>query len=152
MENFSINTQENYSNSYLTTLFSNGQMIQCEDVVKFQCQSSELFRIPYNCTFNILSHKFCSTLEIPTTTSINKLYFRRPTFNEERAIMYDALQISTDDDVAKIIHYKSYLPINTIIELFATFIRSIEEILSLLQPTPSSSSIIPNPILHLPTN
>jgi len=64
--------------------------------------------------------------------------------------MYNALQISTDDDVAEIIHYKSHLPINIIIELFVTFIRSVEEIISLLQPTPSSSSTIPNPIPRSP--
>jgi len=46
--------------------------------------------------------------------------------------MYDVIQISTDDDVVEIIRCKSHLPINTIIELFVTFIRSADEILTLL--------------------
>jgi len=50
--------------------------------------------------------------------------------------MYDALQISTDDDVVEIIHCKSHLPINIIIELIVTFTRFVDKILSLLQPTP----------------
>jgi len=65
--------------------------------------------------------------------------------------MYDALQISTNDDVAEMIHCKSHLPITTIIELFVTFTRSADEILSLLQPTPSSSSTILNLISRSPT-
>ena len=151
MEHFGINTQENYSNSYLVALFSNGQMMQCEDGVKFQCESPKLFRILENCTFNILTRKVCSTGGVPSTTFINKLYIRRPTLKEDGAIMYDVIQISTDDDVAEIIR-KSHLPINTIIELFVTFTRSAEEILTLLQPTPSSSSTISNPIPHSPAN
>jgi len=101
--------------------------------VKFQCESPKLFRIPENCTFKILTRKVCSTIGVPSTTSINKLYFRIPTLKEDGAIMYDAIQISTDDDVVEIIRYKSHLPINTIIELFVTFTRSTDEILSLLQ-------------------
>jgi len=58
-------------------------------------------------------------------TSINKLYFRRPTLKEDGVIMYDAIQISIDDDVAEFIHCKSHLHINTIIELFVTFINKI---------------------------
>jgi len=150
MEHFSINTQENYSNSYLVALCSNGQMMQCEDGVKFQCESPKLFRKPENCTFNILTQKVCSTVGVPSTTSINKLYFRRPTLKEDGAIMFDVIQISKDDGVAEIIRCKSYLPIDTIIELFVTFTRFVDEILTLLQPTPSSSSTIPNPILHSP--
>jgi len=79
MEHFGINTQDNYPNSYLAALFSNGQMMECEDGVKFECESSKLFRTPENCTFNMLSLKVCSTLEVPSTTSISTLYFRRPT-------------------------------------------------------------------------
>jgi len=45
----------------------------------------------------------------------------------------------------------SLISINTIIEYFVMFIRSVEEIFSLLQPTPSSSSTISNPILRSPT-
>ena len=65
--------------------------------------------------------------------------------------MYDAIQISTDDDVAEIIRCKSHLPINTIIELFVTLTRSADEILTLLRPTHSSSSTIPNPTPCSPT-
>jgi len=151
MEHFGINTQENYSNSYLVALFSNGQVMQCEDGVKFQCESPKLFRIPENCTLNIFTQKVCSTIGVLSTTFINKLYFRRPTVNEDRAIMYDAIQISTDDDVAEIIRCKSHLPINTIIELFVTLTRSADEILTLLRPTHSSSSTIPNPTPCSPT-
>jgi len=115
MEHFGINTQENYSNSFLVALFSNGQMMQCEDSVKFHCESPKLFRILENCAFNVLILKVCSTVGIPTTAFINKLYFRRSTLNEEGTIMYDALQISTNDDIAEVIHYKSHLPINIII-------------------------------------
>jgi len=64
--------------------------------------------------------------------------------------MYEALQISTDHDVAEIIHCKSHLPINIIIELFVTFTRYADEILSLLQRTPSSFSTVPNRIPHSP--
>jgi len=56
-----------------------------------------------------------------------------------------------DDDVAKMIHCKSHQPINTIIKLFVKFTRSADKILTLLQPTPSSSSMISNPILRSPT-
>jgi len=115
MEDFGINTQENYSNFNLVTLLSNGQMMQCEDGVKSHGESPKFFRIPQNCTFNILRLTICSNLEVPITTTINKLYFRRPTLNEEGAIRYDALQISTNDHVAEMIHCKSHQLINTII-------------------------------------
>jgi len=39
MEHFGINTQKNYSNSFLGALFFNGQMMQCEDGVKFHGES-----------------------------------------------------------------------------------------------------------------
>lgn len=42
------------------------------------------------------------------------------------------------------INCKSHFPINIIIELFVTLIRSTKETLTLLHPTPYSSSINPN--------
>ncbi|CAJ1971591.1 unnamed protein product [Sphenostylis stenocarpa] len=80
------------------SLFSNGEIIQSDDGVQYQCETLKLFCIPYNCTFNLLNQKVSSTLELPPTTAINKLYFRRPTCNEEGVIVYDARQISTDAD------------------------------------------------------
>jgi len=44
------------------------------------------------------------------------------------------------------IHCKSHLPINTIIDFFVTFTTSADKIHSLLQQPPSSSSTISNPI------
>jgi len=61
--------------------------------------------------------------------------------------MYDAAQIVIDCDILQMIICKSQIPINIIIELYATFTRSIKEILSLLKPTPLASSKNPNPIL-----
>jgi len=52
--------------------------------------------------------------------------------NKQGAITYDALQISTDREIAKMIICKSHFLINTIIELFVTFTSPTEEILSLL--------------------
>ena len=94
MEHFGINTQENYSNSYLVALFSNGQMMQCEDGVKFQCWSPKLFRIPENCTLNIFTQKVL----------ITHIIYLRPMKIVNNRLIHDMAQIKTDIDVAQMIN------------------------------------------------
>jgi len=54
--------------------------------------------------------------------------------------MYDAFELKTDEDVFQILQCMSSFPLNTMIELYVTFTRSVEEILSLLTTNTSSSS------------
>jgi len=44
--------------------------------------NSKFFYILYNCTFNHLKEKVCTTVPISTSTFINKSYFQRPTMNK----------------------------------------------------------------------
>jgi len=55
--------------------------------------------------------------------------------------MYDAFELKTDVDVFQMLQCKSSFPLNTMIELYVTFTRSPEQVLSLLTTnTPSLSS------------
>ena len=59
----------------------------------------------------------------------------------EGNIVYNAFELKTYEHVFQMLQYKSSFPFNTMIELYVTFTRSPEEILSLLTTnTPSSSS------------
>jgi len=58
----------------------------------------------------------------------------------EGQTMYHKFELKTDEDVFEMLQCKSSFPLNTIIELYVTFTRSIEEIFSLLTPNISSSS------------
>jgi len=59
--------------------------------------------------------------------------------------MYEAFELNIDDNVFQMLKCKCSFSLNTIIELYVTFTRSTEAILSLLTPnTPfSSSNFIP---------
>jgi len=46
--------------------------------------------------------------------------------------MYDTFELKTDEDVFQMLECKSFFPLNTMIELYVTITRSVEEILSLL--------------------
>jgi len=140
-EMFGITESQDFTNSYIAALYTNGEMKLCEDGVKFICQTPEIVRIPYNCTYNMLNQKVCATIQSQAHTTINNLYFRRPTMTSEGNIVYDAFEIKTDEHVFQMLECKSSFPFNTMIELYVTFTRSPEEILSLLTTnTPSSSS------------
>jgi len=60
--------------------------------------------------------------------------------NGKWCIIYSAADLSTDEEVIAMIMSKLTFPINTIIELFVTFTRSLDEILRLLHRTPHCSS------------
>lgn len=45
MDNFGINEDENQLNSYLTTLFPNGEIKACENGVQDQCESPKLIQL-----------------------------------------------------------------------------------------------------------
>jgi len=58
MDNFSsdmfgITESQDFTNSYLAALFANGEMKQCDNGVKFICDSPQLFHIPYKCTYKV---------------------------------------------------------------------------------------------------
>jgi len=78
-EMFGITKSQDFTNSYIAALFAHREMKLCEDGVKFICESPKIFRISYNCTYNILKQKVYATISCPSNTSINNLYFRRPT-------------------------------------------------------------------------
>ena len=140
-EMFGIIESQDFTNSYIVTLYTNGETKLCEDGVKFICQSPQIFRIPYNCTYNMLNQRVCAAIPCQSNTSINNLYFRRPTMTSKGNIVYDAFELKTDEHVFQMLQCKSFFPFNTMIELYVTFKRSPEEILSLLTTnTPSSSS------------
>jgi len=62
------------------------------------CDSPRLFRIPYNCTYNVLKEKVRTTIPYPSKISINNLYFRRPIMTSEGHTMYEAVELTTDED------------------------------------------------------
>ena len=112
-----------------------------EDGVKFICESPQVFCIPYDCSYNVLKQRVCAAISCPSNTFINNLHFRQPTITFEGNIMYDTFELKIDADVFQMLHCKSSFPLNTMIELYVTFTRSLEHILSLLTTnTPSSSS------------
>jgi len=59
--------------------------------------------------------------------------------------MYEAFELKTDEDVFQMLQCKSSFLLNIMIELYVTFTKSNEEILSLLTPkmTSSSSNSVP---------
>jgi len=117
----------------------------CDDGVKFIFDSPKLFCIPYNYIYNALKQKVCTTIPCPSNTSINNIYFRRPTLTFEGHTMYEVVELKADEDVFQMFQCKSSSILNIIIELYVTFTRFVEEILSLLTPnTPSSSSNFTN--------
>jgi len=89
-EMFGITESQDFTNFYIAALFTNGEMKLCEDGVKFICESPKIFHIPYNCRYNVVKQKVCATISCPLNTSINNLYFRRPTITFEGHIMYEA--------------------------------------------------------------
>ena len=144
-EMFGITESQDFTNSYIAALYTNGEMKLCEDGVKFICQSLQIFRIPYNCIYNMLKQRVCATIPCQSNTSINNLYFRRPTMTSEGNIVYDSFELKTDEHVFQMLQCKSSFPLNTMIELYVTFTRSPEEIISLLTTntilTSSSNSV-----------
>jgi len=139
---FGITESQDFTNSYIVALYTNDEMKLYEDGVKFICQSPQIFRIPYNYyTYNMLNQRVCAVIPCQSNTTINNLYFRRPTMTSKGNIVYDTFEIKTDEHVFQMSQCKSSFPFNTMIELYVTFTRSPEEILSLLTTnTPSSSS------------
>ena len=93
----------------------------CEDGVKFICQSPQIFRIPYNRTYNMLKQRVCAAIPFQSNTSINNLYFRRPVMTSEGNIVYDAFELKIDEHVFQMLQCKSSSPFNTMIELYVTF-------------------------------
>ena len=87
---FGITESQDFTNSYIAALFTNGEMKLCEDGVKFICESPKIFCIPYDCTYNMLKQKVCATIPCPSKSSIHNIYFRRPTITFEGHIMYEA--------------------------------------------------------------
>jgi len=71
-EMFGITKSQDFTNSYIMTLFTNREMKLCEDEVKFICESPKIFCIPYNYTNNVLKQKACATIPCLSNTSINK--------------------------------------------------------------------------------
>ena len=61
-EMFGITESQDFSNSYIAALYTNGEIKLCEDGVKFICQSPQIFRIPYNCTYNMLNQRVCAAI------------------------------------------------------------------------------------------
>lgn len=111
---------ENLYNSFLAVLFQDDEIKTSEHSVKFICLGPKLFCIPYDYTFNVLKEKVCRTFGRPTNSSINTLYYHRPTMNVDNNITYKALQIVTDEDVLQILNYKSQFRIKMIIKLYVT--------------------------------
>jgi len=116
-EMFGITESQDFTNSYIDALYTNGEMKLCDDRVKFICQSPHIFCISYNCTYNMLNQRVCAAIPCQSNTSINNLYFRRPTMNFEGNIVYDAFELKTDEHVFQMLQCKSSFPFNTMIEL-----------------------------------
>jgi len=98
MENFStkmfgITEFQDFTNSYIATLFANGKMKICDDGARLICDNHQLFCIPNNYTYNVLIQKVCAPIPCPSNTSINNLYFKRPTMTSERCTIYEAFEL-----------------------------------------------------------
>jgi len=127
-----IDGVDDISNSYLGTLYANGEMKEYKDDVHFISTIATLFLIPYSCTLQILKDKFCKCVHVPDANNINKLYYHEPNSNEDGWVMYHAAELSNDDNIIGMIMYKPKFPINNIIEVFVIFTRLADEILYLL--------------------
>ena len=127
MEHFGITESQDFTNSYIAALFTKGEMKLCDDGVKFICESPQIFCIPYDYIYNVLKQRVCVAIPCLSNTSINNLYFRRPTITFEGNIMYDAFELKTDEDVFQMLQCKSSFPLNTMIELYVTFTRSPQD-------------------------
>lgn len=79
------------------------KMKEYDDDVHFEGPSLTLFRISYSSTFLLLTNKIFKRLHVPCFTNINKLYFRKPTLNENGVVMYCAAQFACDEDIFRII-------------------------------------------------
>jgi len=68
-------------------------------------------------------------------TTFRNVYYGQPKFNKHSLIVYDATEISTNVHIYVMISCKPQLSFNTIIKLYVKFTRSIEQIMTLLNPT-----------------
>ena len=77
MDHLWITETENFHNFDLI-LFANGQIIENDEGILFECPSPKFFCIFYNCTFSHLKAKVCGALGLQDHTRFKKWYYFQP--------------------------------------------------------------------------
>jgi hypothetical protein len=116
----------------LAFVHSNGEKSITVSGVYYSCPNPISFRIKENISFQELKEKIRQVTI--NSRNIFELFYRSPYLDKNGVLMYGDKLLLCNDDVNKM--FMTFFKFRNAgpIELYATFSRSVEEILSLLEP------------------